>query len=449
MTNGTDVSEMNDLDRPVYHFQPPKNWMNDPKPFFRNGEYHVFFQYNPDWPEINLMRWGHVVSRDLVHWIQLPNALSPSPGGPDKDGCWTGCALEKDGTYHILYTGVHPQVQCLASSADMIAWEKYEKNPVISSPPEGFGDCWRDPCAWKEDDAWYLVIGSEVKDAGGAALLYRSHDLINWEYLHPLFTGSKDLDGVMFECPDFFPLDGRHVLLTSCGATHWHVGRYEDRRFVMDAHGITDGGNFYAAKTLLDDKGCRILWGWITENRPHKESAAAGWSGVLSLPRVLSILEDGSLGISPAPELQALRGKKYAVSVRTDSVKMLDGIHGQALEIIARFKPRGAKRVGLLLRSTPDQSERTLVYVDMENKLLIAGGGEDASIRRVQTRFDAEGDKETMLHIFLDHSVIEVFADGRACLTARSYSKRADADRIGVFSLGPTECALRAWEMTR
>ena len=443
---------MTDPDRPVYHFQPPKNWMNDPKPFFRNGEYHVFFQYNPDWPQINLMRWGHVVSRDLVHWTQLPNALTPDPGGPDKDGCWTGCAVEKDGVYHILYTGVHPQVQCLATSKDMIAWEKHKDNPVISAPPEGFGDCWRDPCAWKEADAWYLVIGSEVKDVGGAALLYRSSDLIRWEYLHPLFAGSKDVDGTMFECPDFFPLEDRYVLLTSCGATHWHIGRYRRYEFTMDTHGLTDGGNFYAAKTLLDDKGRRILWGWVTENRTHEEAVAAEWSGILSLPRVLSIRKDGTLGISPAQELQVLRGQEHASSISLQgndmSVKTLASVQGSALEIVARFKPHGAKRVGLLLRCAPDMSEAQSVYADLENGLLVAGGGVgDATTRRAQTAFEVGKDEETELHVFLDYSVTEVFANGRACLTARSYTKRADADHVGVFSIGPAECALQIWEM--
>ncbi|MCX6375931.1 MAG: glycoside hydrolase family 32 protein [Armatimonadetes bacterium] len=399
---------MNDPDRPVYHFQPPKNWMNDPKPFFCRGEYHVFFQYNPDWPEINLMRWGHVVSRDLAHWTKLPNALTPDPGGPDKDGCWTGCAVEEGGVYHILYTGVHPQVQCLAVSRDMIAWEKYKDNPVISSPPEGFGDCWR--------------------------------------------TGSEDVDGTMFECPDFFPLEGRHVLLTSCGATHWHIGRYERHEFTMDTHGLTDGGNFYAAKTLLDGKGRRILWGWVTENRSQEEMQAAGWAGVLSLPRVLSIRKDGTLGISPARELQVLRGQEHASSISLQgndmSVKTLASVQGSALEIIARFKPHGAKRVGLLLRWAPDMSEAQSVYADLENGLLVAGGGVgDATTRRAQTAFEVGKDEEIELHVFLDHSVTEVFANGRACLTARSYTTRADADRGGVFSIGPAECALQTWEM--
>ena len=392
---------MVDRDRPAYHFLPPKNWMNDPKPFFWNGEYHVFFQYNPHEPVARLIHWGHAVSRDLVHWEMLPIALAPTPGGPDKDGCWTGCCVEKDGLFHILYTGVHPQVQCLATSDDLITWEKYPGNPVISTRPEGFEDCWRDPCAWREGDRWLMLLGSEIKDVGGAALLYRSSDLIRWEYLHPLCVGDKDV--FMFECPDFFPLGDRHVLLASCGATHWHTGRYNEHKFTMGTHGIVDGGNFYAAKTLLDDKGRRILFGWITEGRSQEEQVAAGWSGVLSLPRVVSILPDGTLGFSPAPELSALRGRR------------LDKAEGDALEIIARFKPNSG-RVGINIG-------RIEIYTDLDEKQLVAG--------QARTPFDVRPDEEIELHVFLDHSVIEVFANGRACVTARAYSNAGDIGLIG------------------
>lgn len=446
-SHGEEASMKTDLDRPTYHFMPQKNWMNDPKPFFSKGEYHVFFQYNPDAPQWGLIRWGHAVSRDLAHWTQLPIALTPTPDSPDKDGCWTGCVVEKDGQYHILYTGVQPQVQCLATSRDLITWEKYKDNPVLAKAPEGFGDCWRDPCAWKESDAWYMLIGSQHGDTG-AALLYRSSDLIHWEYLHPLYSGDKTVDGTMFECPDFFALDDKHVLITSCGTTFWHTGSYADHRFTMEKQGVTDGGNFYAAKTLRDDKGRRILFGWVTENRPQEECNASGWASLLSLPRVLGIRKDGTLSTSPAPELRALRVTRHTASVSTDSIKMLDGLQGNAVEIIARFKPGQAKRVGLILRSTPDQSECTSLFVDLEKKLLVAGGGlGDPSIRRVQTAFEVKPGEEITLHVFLDHSVIEIFANDRACLTARTYTTNPDANRIGILSLGPSECAVEAWEI--
>src|ERR1051326_9206447 len=196
-----------DPHRPLYHFSPER-WMNDPKPFFCHGEYHIYFQHNPNGAFWCTMHWGHAVSRDLIQWHQLPIALAPTPGGPDQDGCFTGCVVKEEGRFHILYTGIPQlsplqQVQCLATSADMIAWEKYPGNPVISEPPPGFGECFRDPCAWKEGDDWFMLIGSELPEgSGGAALLYRSSDLVHWEYLHPLFVGEAACTGRDFECPD-------------------------------------------------------------------------------------------------------------------------------------------------------------------------------------------------------------------------------------------------------
>jgi beta-fructofuranosidase len=435
----------------MYHYLPPKNWMNDPKPFFHKGEYHVFHQYNPNAPFGGPMHWGHAVSRDLAHWERLPIALTPTPDSPDEGGCWTGCAVEDDGVFHILYTGVHPQTQCLATSRDLIAWKKHKGNPVIATPPEGFGDCWRDPCAWKEGDTWYLIFGSEKADVGGAALLYRSKDLMDWKYLHPLFTGDKAEDGSMFECPDFFPLGGRHVLLTSWGVTYWHSGRYEDHRFTSEKQGVTDGGNFYAAKTLLDGAGRRILWGWVTENRTEEEMRAAGWNGVLSLPRVLGLRDDGTLSMTPPPELNKLRGRRLGHNSVTlgSSVQSLDGIRGHALEMLVRFGPTDAQRVGVLLRCTDDRSEGVSVYVEREASRLVAEGIGRATVRRVESLLEPMEGEEIELHIYLDHSVVEVFANGRACLTARPYTKRPDAVHTSVFITGGrAECTLDAWEMT-
>jgi len=412
--------------RPAYHFQPPADWMNDPKPFFWEGAYHVFFQYSPgsNW---DLRHWGHTVSRDLVHWEQLPIALTPDPTGPDKDGCWTGCVVQDRRRFHIFYTGVHPQVQCLASSSDLISWRKYEANPVVSAKPEGFGECFRDPCVWKESAAWHMVIGSQVPDGGGAALLYESSDLIHWRYCHPLFLGDPAQTGAMFECPDFFPLGERHVLLSSYGKTHWHIGTYADRRFRAESVGMTDGGHYYAAKTLRDDRGRRIIWGWITEDRPLAEQKAAGWSGVLSMPRVLSILPDGTLGIQPVPELEALRGghwhyEKLALSAKgEEAVLLLDGPKGDCLEILAQFSIQEANEVGITVLCSPDRAEgKEITYYPTEHRLL----GAPLPL--------SKGEKLT-LRIYVDRSVIEAFANGRACQTDRFYRQREDSLGIGLF----------------
>lgn len=410
--------------RPSYHFQPPADWMNDPKPFFWQGTYHVFFQYSPgsNW---DLRHWGHAASSDLVHWEQLPSALSPDPTGPDKDGCWTGCVVQDRGRFYIFYTGVHPQVQCLAISNDLISWRKYEANPVIATKPQGFGECFRDPCVWREEDAWRMIIGSQVPNGGGAALLYESQDLLHWHYCHPLFLGDPGETGTMFECPDFFPLGDRYVLLTSWNKTHWHVGTYASRRFKAEKIGVVDGGHYYAAKTLLDDRGRRIMWGWITEDRPLTEQRAAGWSGVLSLPRVLSLLPDGTLGIQPVPELETLRGRHWHYEQLElkghEAILPLNSPKGDCLEILAQFSALEAREVGIVVLCSPDRAEgMEITYYPAEKRLL-------------STPLSLAKDEKLTLHIYLDHSVIETFANGRACQTERFYRQREDSLSLSLL----------------
>ena len=171
-----------DPHRPQYHFLPPANWMNDPNGFIHwQGRYHLFYQYNPTASHWGNIHWGHAVSDDLVHWRDLPIALTPTAGGPDKDGCWSGVMVDHAGTPTLLYTGVFPEAQCLATgSEDLITWEKHPANPVLAGPPDHLNVLgFRDPCVWQTNGIWYMTIGTGLRDVGGAVLLYRSTDLIN------------------------------------------------------------------------------------------------------------------------------------------------------------------------------------------------------------------------------------------------------------------------------
>lgn len=400
---------MNDPHRPRYHFVSG-NWMNDPKPFYWSGEYHIFFQYHPGGAVEGDKHWGHAISPDLLRWQTLPVALAPTPQSPDARGCWTGCVVRGERQFHVLYTGVdnfHPlhQQQCLASSDDLIRWEKFAGNPVLATPPAGFGDCFRDPQAWREGGEWLCAIGSEQPAGrGGAVLLYRSDDLRCWEYLHPLFLADRQT-GHDCECPDFFPLGSHHVLLTSRGRVWWHLGEYRNRRFARKQFGACDEPLFYAAKTLLDGQGRRLLFGWIRESRPVEEQKRAGWSGALSLPRLLSLRPDGSLGFAPAPELESLRGPRQRFGAqRLRGTCWLDGAQGDALELRVKFAASSAKRYGVSVRCSPDLAVRAD----------ICGGSE--------------------LRVFVDRSIIEAFVDGRTCRTIRIYPDRDDARGVALFA---------------
>src|SRR3954451_8800685 len=272
----------NDPLRPQFHSLPASNWMNDPNgPIFYRGLYHMFHQYNPHAAVWGDMHWAHATSTDMIHWRHEPIALAPTPGGPDQDGCFTGTAVVAGGKPTFLYTGVEKvpanqatlrdgnsnlrETQCLAIAEDdaLLHWRKVPQ-PVIAAPPPGMEVTgFRDPSPWKEGDTWYMVVASGQKGIGGNVLLYKSPDLRHWQYLHPLAqgkwsgkTGPNPVDtGEMWECPDFFPLDGKHVLIHSTeGRTMWQIGTLDrvTMLFHTESEGLLDHGAYYAPKTQLD-----------------------------------------------------------------------------------------------------------------------------------------------------------------------------------------------------
>lgn len=332
--------------RPQYHLLPPAHWMNDPNgPIYWRGQYHMFYQYNPGAAVWGDMHWGHAVSPDMVHWRHLPVALSPSPGGADADGCFSGTAAVQNGRVAVMYTGVKSvpasqatlrdgvhnfrETQCLAFADDpeLKSWTKLPQ-PVIAAPPQGLKVTgFRDPSPWRSGDDWLLAVGSGFPHRGGAVLLYRSKDLRHWDYLHPLvssetFSGAElnPVDsGDMWECPDFFPLGSKYVLIYSTkGKSHWMSGTFDSQslKFHPDQSGVLDTGAYYAAKTQTDKSGNRVLWGWIQETRPVEAYRAAGWACLMSLPRILTLGSDDRLRMSIAPEVNSLRRAEKTLEAR-------------------------------------------------------------------------------------------------------------------------------------
>jgi beta-fructofuranosidase len=463
-----------DPHRPRFHFLPPANWMNDPNGLIQwQGTYHMFYQYNPNGPFWGTIEWGHAISTDLIHWTHLPIALAPTPASYDSDGCFSGCVVDHDGVPTIIYTGVQreEQLPCVATGdAELRTWQKYSGNPIIAAPPEDLDlVAFRDHTVWKEGDTWYQGIGSGILHIGGTVLLYRSSDLRHWEYLHPLYVGDQSQlqpvwTGSMWECPDFFPLGDRHVLVVSVWNNHrtlypvYFVGTYADHRFTPEAGQRIDfGDSFYAPQTLRDTAGRRIMWGWLREERDVEAQLAAGWSGVMSLPRILALRPDGTLDIRPAPELARLRGRRYHLQDRDlapESPVDLPEARGDCLEIVAEFAVGDATQVGLLLRRAPQQEEETRVYYDSPGRQVVVDGRR-ARLSTAAHSGEARGplavaQGETVrLHIFLDCSVVEVFANEQTCITERIYPTHPDSLDIALFTRGgPARLTtLDVWDM--
>ena len=448
-----------DPQRPQYHFLPRANWMNDPNgPIQWKGYYHLFYQYNPNGAYWGDMHWGHARSKDLVHWTHLPVALAPTTGGPDKNGCFSGSAFINDGTPILVYTGASPEVQCLATGDDqMITWKKFGGNPVISSPPAGLDVAgFRDPTIWRELDLWLMTVGSGFKGRGGAVLIYSSKDLTHWDYLHTLFAAppfkrndashSDRYDpvaaGEMWECPDFFPMGQKYALLVSTqGRVHYFTGYYSGQRFQRESAGLVDGSDlYYAAKSFVDDQGRRILWGWIREARNEPAQRRAGWAGVMSLPRVLSIDAEGTLRMEPLPELTRLRGRHHRITASelSDFVPVT-GVTGDSLEIHLEMDAGDAREAGITVRRSPDSAEETTIAYHAASRNVVLDTRR-SSVCRDAYRGVHNGSLKLnpnellRLTVFVDGSVVEVFANGRTCLTGRIYPTREDSLGVGIFA---------------
>ncbi|MGC9949224.1 MAG: glycoside hydrolase family 32 protein [Bryobacteraceae bacterium] len=448
-----------DPHRPQYHLLPAANWMNDPNaPIYWQGKYHMFYQYNPNGAFWGDMHWGHAVSEDMVRWKHLPVALAPTPGGPDKDGVFSGCAVIDNGGVTAVYTSVNPETQSIATSTgDLTEWKKFAGNPVIAAPPAGLEVTgFRDPAVWKEGDTWLMAVGSGFRQKGGAVLLYESKDLRRWNYLHPMVThkmqagpSAKDPvdSGEMWECPDFFPIDNKHLLIVSTErVVKYFLGGYTDRHFYPESMGGIDHGSYYAARSMTNtgtntgDR--RILWGWLTEGRTADAQRAAGWSGVMSLPRELKLL-GSQVQMRPAAEVETLRGKRLGGDAE-----------GDCIEIHAEIDPGDAPRAGLKVRIAPDRSEQTLVYYDREARQICVDRSQSSTDTRADRGMQSGpfmlGRREPLrLHMFLDGSVIEIFANDRFCLSARIYPAGSRSTGVALFSSGGVAklVSFEAWEM--
>nr|WP_255570857.1 glycoside hydrolase family 32 protein [Cohnella sp. CFH 77786] len=460
--------------RLCYHMMPPAGWMNDPNGLIQwNGEYHLFYQHDPYQPKQGPMHWGHARSRDLVYWEHLPVALAPSEpyeyvefGG---GGCWSGSAVDDEGVLTLIYTG-HvdgrdpEEVQCLATSTDGVHFSKNAAGPVIPGPPEA--DCFgfRDPKVWKHGDVWYMVVGYG-KDGLGKALLYLSDDLREWRYAG-VATESDGTMGDMWECPDLFPLggEGRHVLIVSpmnMGATKtlYMTGDfdYESGRFHRRHHDRLDYGfDFYAPQTMIDSRGRRILFGWMNIWGARMPEQAEGWMGAMTIPRLLTLAEDGTLLMQPVPELADLRGKHTAVGrlgIDADTVVNLPEIQGDALEMIAIFQAATSDEAefGLQVRCSEDGSECTEVkYRPADGKLTMDRSRSGAGDGGVSEAFlSTMEDGRVKLHLFIDRSSVELFAgDGRVTITNRIYpDPSSNAVRLFARKGAAVMEKLDVWQM--
>lgn len=471
-----------DHQRPAYHFVAPEGAC---VPFdangaiFWQGRYHLFYIFQDERGHC----WGHVSSADLLHWRWHTTALFPGPGDPDR-GIFSGnCFVNKQGEATILYHGVHAG-NCIAICAEpgLDHWHKLPSNPIVPNPapdsPESkLYSSW-DPHGWLEGDTYYAIFG------GGIPSVFKATELDDWKYVGPLMApaspdglrGETDVEtGEDLSCPDLFTLGDKQVLMgiSHAKGARYYIGEWRDEQFHPEYHAHMNwpGGFCFAPETLLDPKGRRIMWAWVMD-RANQTPMHEGWSGVMTLPRVLSLGGDGMMRIEPIEELKKLRTnpRQYKDVELEDGVPVqLNDLAGDQMEIALTIRPGAARRVGLKVRCAPDGSEQTSIFIDRDSATLqvdfkesradhsfeyyakcLTPHDQNYTVTEQVAPFELSGDEDLHLRVFLDHSIVEVYANGRQCVTQRIYPIGEESLGIGLFSVGGDAVItdLSAWDMS-
>lgn len=422
--------------RQRYHFMAQEGWMNDPNGLiFFNNQYHFFYQYNPYDSYWGAMHWGHAVSDDMVYWRYLPIALAPSEpyDNHEKGGCFSGSAIEHDGKLYLIYTGTtnygngFVQTLCLAFSDDGIHFEKYAKNPIIVAP-KGYDQAnFRDPKVWKHGDYFYLICGAK-KDNLAKALLFKSSDLKSWEFVNVLAESRGEL-GYMWECPDFYEIGGKYVLMFSpmglqYRKTIYLVGDmdYNTGKFNYSAIGETDWGfDLYAPQSFLDNKGRRLIvgwanaWDWMPWWKDWGPTFKENWCGSFGIPREVRLLNDNTLMFIPVEEFKKLRYDEYKIQdlVVDNSNYEIHAGDGVAYELIMEIDlgKTTANKFQLLLRCS--DTKVTIITFDLKkSELTFDRNNSDGWSKGISRSTLKLKDRAILnVHIFADQSSIEVFTD--------------------------------------
>ena len=450
--------------RPVYHFLPPAQWMNDVHgAFFHRGWYHVFFQFLPwsdDIAEVKAagIGWGHARSRDLVHWQFLPPALLPRPQDNARALASGSSWIRSDGVPMLFYTHTpvgFPERKreprgALPVDEDLLTWRTVDLGlaPGHSGVPADIPSIWADIYLFGHGERVFATF----KQSDGLVCEARNAELTSWRavgHLGGTASIAADEQGVAGECPNMLTLQGRCVLIRSTYPISYVVGDFDPDRVTFAPDGaprILDYGyggavqpalhsrGLYGTTAFVDSHGRTILAGWVSGFAKGR-----GWNGCMSLPRVLSI-DNGQLIQKPMPELTRLRRRHtHARNLELeDGAPLLTEARGKALEIVAELAPRDAASCGLRVRCRDDGAGGLAIRY--------TPGTLDVAGTRVPLQL-APGDT-LRLHLFLDHSVMELFIQGGAAAVTRVGYPPEEDIAVALFAHGGVARAvsLDAWE---
>ncbi|WAM31303.1 glycoside hydrolase family 32 protein [Caldicellulosiruptor naganoensis] len=453
-----------------FHLMGECGWINDPNGFiFYNDWYHCFFQYNPFEPFWGPTYWGHAVSKDLVKWDYLPIALAPDKEY-DKSGCFSGSAIEKDGKLYLMYTGhvedcagSYYQTQCIAYSEDGISFEKYFKNPVINTsdiPEQASKNDFRDPKAFKKGDFYYAVIASQSKEGKGQVLLYKSSDLLKWEYVNTIIRNNNIVEENIWECPDLFEFGEKDILLFSAqqkegkkvikSETFYCVGKmnFKSGLFHIDYCEKLDWGKyFYAPHTTVDKKGRRLMIAWMDNwNCPFPTQEGHNWAGALILPREL-YLRNNKLFMKPVDEIKKYRKEEIHVERVLSDESMYLNCESECMEIESDlFFITDAKVEINIFSGVLTNNSVKILYDSFSKKLKFIIN--DLVFNNESQEIDLHPiDNKVNIRFLLDKSSIELFInEGEKVLTNRIYPLEK-YNTLSISSKGTCKVNLKKWNL--
>lgn len=454
-------------DRPLFHATGTVGWINDPNGFCRyNDEYHLFYQYYPYDRHWGPMHWGHSVSKDLIKWQYLPCAIAPDEEY-DKDGCFSGSAIETpDGKLLLVYTGVIKkeeadgterdyQQQCVAIG-DGVDFEKVEINPVIPTEMIPAGNDihdFRDPKIIKNGDKYYCFTVNRHADNSGQVLVYESTDGLKWSFAKVLDMSENKVGGI-WECPDYFDLDGKRILIVSPQETKgdgenifpgfnnfFLVGQGKDfldfnRQTVQP---IDLGTDFYAAQTVETADGKRVMIGWMQNwETCNYENDKHDYYGMMTMPRELRI-KDGIVYQNPLKELSNYYKDKVSYNnVVVEKEISLDKISGRIFDMTLDITPEDkAKSYDFGIKLAKDLNyETTIVYDSKHHTITLDRNKSGVTFGSLGSRtFKVDSaDNHIKLRIVMDKYALEVFVNDGKQAAAMKIDTPIQVEDISFFS---------------
>jgi levanase/fructan beta-fructosidase len=440
----TDKKYYQEKYRPQYHFTPEKNWMNDPNGLvYYGGEYHLFYQYNPNGKEWGFMHWGHAVSKDLIRWEHLPVAINPDEDSKDKNHAtaFSGSAVVDENniaglqqgeekTLLVFYTSFECGQRLAYSNDKGRTWHKYAKNPLIPFVKDDA----RDPKVFfhAPSGKWVMVLyrRPDGDEAQQGISVFTSLNLINWE-LQSHIAG-------YYECPDLFelPLDGdkgksKWVLLGGSG--EYRVGSFDGKQFSPETpmKTLDYGKNFYATQTWSNHpEGKVVQLAWMRGG----EYPDMPFNGQMTFPCELSLRTTQSgptLCRKPIEAIATLHGKNDLIKKEKNIIpglqgNLVGGISGKILHIKAKFNPKTSDGFGFIVRNGKKEVGTEIRY-DTNKKLLSCMGGQAV----VEPK-----DGLLQFEILLDRSSIEIFVNDGEVVLSSCFTPAEEDDDLTLWTQG-------------